>query len=323
MNHKNILKIFCKIVISTILIIILCSRIDINLFAGEISKINIGVFAFSLFCYLGSLLLGAIKWQLLLKNVSLVCLLKIMFTSQFYATVLPGQLFGEASKVVSLHKENKTDEEITASVIIDKVIGLIAVIVLGMIGIVFTEIDQIKKYRIFFIVIFIVLMSILLLPKLGIVAQGILYFSGKLQKAKSKQIQKLALIFLKFYDAWNAYVKNIKILVIAIFLGLFVQLMGIFQEYGIGESLGVQVSIYEYFWIYAALSFLLLLPISFAGLGVREISLVGFLGIFGVSKESAITLSAVMLSSQLIGAMMGGIIILCELVKDIIRGDYK
>ena len=57
---------------------------------------------------------------------------------------------------------------------------------------------------------------------------------------------------------------------------------------------------------------LLLLPISYAGIGVRDASLIGFLSLYSVDGEMAVTISILMLSSQLIMAILAGIMILCK-----------
>lgn len=319
MNFKNVFKWMLKIVVSIMLIAVLCANADVEIIINKISELGVGIFVFSFISYLIVVLFSAIKWKLLLSDVSLWILIKIMFTAQFYSTILPGQLFGEASKVLYLHKENKSDEEITASVIVDKIIGLISVAFLGVIGMALTRINQLQSFRIFFLVVFIILVLMLLSPRIKILAKWILVIITKLRESKIMLLKKIAQVFSKIYETWNEYVKDINTLIIAVFLGVIVQFAGIVQEYGIGVCLGFYVPVYEFFWIYATLSLLLLLPVSFAGLGVREVSLVGLLGLFGVSKEHAITLSVIMVSSQLIGAMIGGIIIIYEQIVNVIR----
>ena len=130
-----------------------------------------------------------------------------------------------------------------------------------------------------------------------------------------KYIKKLSSISSNFYEAWKKYVSNYKSILLAIIIGGIVQLAGIIQEYGIGIALNINIPFCEYFWIYATLSLLLLIPISFAGFGVREISLVGLLSIYEVSKEYAITISFIMASAQLMVALIGGIIVFLRQVK--------
>ena len=61
-------------------------------------------------------------------------------------------------------------------------------------------------------------------------------------------------------------------------------------------------------WIRAALDLLLILPISIAGLGVRDVSLVAMLNHFGVAPTAALAFSFVLLARTLFVALLGGLV---------------
>jgi len=58
-------------------------------------------------------------------------------------------------------------------------------------------------------------------------------------------------------------------------------------------------------WICAAICVLGRVPISVANLGVREITLVGFLGIYGVEKSQALLMSMILFSALVLMAIIG------------------
>ena len=60
------------------------------------------------------------------------------------------------------------------------------------------------------------------------------------------------------------------------------------------------------------LTIILFLPISISGLGIRETTLIGFLGSLGVTSEKAVALSVLMLFIQILCAMLGGIMLFME-----------
>jgi hypothetical protein len=60
-------------------------------------------------------------------------------------------------------------------------------------------------------------------------------------------------------------------------------------------------------WICAAIFVLGRIPISMANLGVREVTLVGILGIYGVEKSQALLMSMIIFSSLIFMAVIGAI----------------
>lgn len=58
--------------------------------------------------------------------------------------------------------------------------------------------------------------------------------------------------------------------------------------------------------MYASVSVLMLLPISVAGIGLREGGYVGLLALFGVSSDTSLALSFTFLGYALFGALLGG-----------------
>ena len=64
-------------------------------------------------------------------------------------------------------------------------------------------------------------------------------------------------------------------------------------------------------WLCAIVYVLGKVPISVANLGVREVTLVGLLGAYGVAKPAALLMSMTLFSAVLFKAALGG---LCQLV---------
>ena len=76
----------------------------------------------------------------------------------------------------------------------------------------------------------------------------------------------------------------------------------------IAYSFNLSISFIDWCWIWAILSLVLFLPITVAGLGLREGTLVGILGTFGVKPEIALALSFSLLGLQVALAILGGLI---------------
>jgi glycosyltransferase 2 family protein len=89
-------------------------------------------------------------------------------------------------------------------------------------------------------------------------------------------------------------------------LSVLRNLMVLLQAYVLALAFGLSLSIATIGWVWSFTAILVMLPVSFAGLGVREASLIVLLAPFGVAETSAVGLSLLWLSSLLIAAVLGG-----------------
>ncbi|MCC5816436.1 MAG: flippase-like domain-containing protein, partial [Leptospira sp.] len=110
---------------------------------------------------------------------------------------------------------------------------------------------------------------------------------------------------LKILDHW-VLIQSQKIKFLGnLSLGVLFQFLAVYINYYVGLELGISVSLFDWFWIFGLISLALFLPITYAGLGIREGSMVGLLGIFSVDPEKAIALSFLILALQLTGVFVG------------------
>lgn len=72
-------------------------------------------------------------------------------------------------------------------------------------------------------------------------------------------------------------------------------------------AVGIHVSLLALGWIRSFMALALMLPIAFAGIGVREATLLLALEPYGVAAQSAIALSALLLARYLLAALGGGL----------------
>jgi uncharacterized protein (TIRG00374 family) len=73
-------------------------------------------------------------------------------------------------------------------------------------------------------------------------------------------------------------------------------------------SLGLQITLLDALWINVLTYLAILLPISIAGLGVREAAVILALGPLGIGTESAIALAVLMFAATLLNAVIGGVL---------------
>lgn len=303
---KSKIKQLIKILISLLLMFFLVRNIDFYEIKSIIVSINLKVVFIAVFLYLISVIINAVKWHVLLPNTSLRFLIFLSFRSQLYSTVLPGQLFGEASKLTLWRDKNEDLMRVTASVVFDKITGMMGQIVLAIVGFYFSNVGRrIEAVKYFWI--------------LGILFLLLVLISGE------KHISRIITRFIDFiktkhhtfglkldelYSAWRKFSVDKRILLKSIAWGAVNQFVGIAMVWCVSTSLNLNVSIIDFCWIMPMLSFVLLLPISFAGIGLRDASLTSMLSIYGVSLGASVILSSVLLLGQVVASAVGGVMVL-------------
>ena len=76
----------------------------------------------------------------------------------------------------------------------------------------------------------------------------------------------------------------------------------------LARSLSIDVSFAYLIVVVPVALFVQMLPVSIYGIGIRESAMVAMLGLAGVSTESAISLSILMLAVQIGGSFPGGLL---------------
>jgi uncharacterized membrane protein YbhN (UPF0104 family) len=74
----------------------------------------------------------------------------------------------------------------------------------------------------------------------------------------------------------------------------------------LARSIGVDLPLLTATWITAAVYAVVLLPISVAGVGVREVTLTRSLGLLGLNPSLAVALSILLFADPIINALIGG-----------------
>ena len=97
-----------------------------------------------------------------------------------------------------------------------------------------------------------------------------------------------------------------------IFYSLFIHLINIVVIYILAVDLGIAISFLASFVLFPIVILFMLVPISIAGWGVREGAMVIFLGLVGISSESALAVSLLYGIILTIVGLAGGILWLIE-----------
>jgi len=294
---KNILK----FAVSFLLIYLFLSKIQLASVFSDLKTIPPGTIILVLILNLIAILISIWKWHILLPRISFREISLANLAGRFYSFILPGQILGEAAKIYHITSGQAIKEKIVASVIVDKLNGVLAILVLGLVGLLFT----VKNFGWFFFLLGLLLLFIVFLFSLRI---KIVYDFLFRLFVKFKKLGEVLL-------SWREYSNRVDLMLFNFILGLAFQFIGVYAIFLAAQELNLQVSFLALCWVFAAVSAAMLIPVTIAGLGVREGSFIALLGLVGVSQEKALALALVLFAIQIFDAGLGALAFLYKLCQ--------
>jgi uncharacterized protein (TIRG00374 family) len=271
---------------------------------------NILSFSFLTMVYVGplyflSLLVSVFKWRLLLPLHDFRSLLFVSLIGQFYSTVLPGQIAGEIAKVFYLGKSQDDSEQVAASVIVDKLTGVLGLLIVASGGAITSSYQVpivIPLSLVVFTIIFLIILFFLKLP----IAYQVIVKIIRQTALRCPRFNQFMLQVIRILDVWAQFLANPFRLIYVFFLGASFQVICIWINILLAQDLGIKIPFSEWCWIFGLVSIAVLFPISIGGIGVREGVFAGVLSLQGVPVEKSIALSFAVFGVSLIGALIGG-----------------
>ncbi len=308
---KKNLQLLIKILISFTFLFLVFRKIDTSMLLETLRGcyLPIALFALTILVLLSFLL--ALRWFVLLKNhirsdkLGYMNLWKLTMVGILFNNFLPTGSGGDIAKVFYLVKGEEKKLLIGSSVLIDRFIGAITVITMGVCAGLFTpHIPLQTKY------LLIILMACLLFI--------LLFFSKKrfasVLSAPFKNLlpKRLRMNLKNIYDAFNKYLSSGRRFLQAMVVSFILQSISIFTNYLMGLALlwgqGTVPGI-SLFYIYVPLIWTSTLIPSLGGLGIREFTYVYFFA-GHMGEENAFALSILFLLSVIVQSIIGAVILL-------------
>lgn len=259
------------------------------------------------FIYLKSVRLGLLtRKQGLLISFNRLFVVNLIV--KFYLLFLPGTLIGSGIRWAKISPSGKSAESL-AAIAFNRFIETFLVIITGIFWFV-AGIGQ-KTIDIFVLLAFFLCIVIawLLFIKLSI-------YLAKWFESKPETITEHP----SWQFIWNYLKRTIKSLSIyagltyqelflLICIGILAYLVGLISYIFIARSTGIDISVYNLGWTRSAILLAALAPISIAGgLGIREVSLVVMLSLYGVEAEVALAFSLLLFTRNIFLSLIGGIL---------------
>lgn len=290
-----------KVVISTALMGFLLWSTPLSEVIANLKAVDHGPIAFSVLVSFAAWGLSALRLWVLLPEYPFRRILSNTFIGLYYGTLLPGQVAGDLVKAYKLSKEQVTPGRAIAATALDRVIGICALLALGSIAAFFTP-GLSTPVELGSLVI-----------ALGAFASTCLLLSKRFLHSVGRFIQsvpvleKLTLV-KRFISGLLSISATPRELGSNLLIGLGFHALCVALHAFSAAALGIDLPLATWCFVYAAVSVIVLLPISIAGLGLREGGYIGLLGLFNVAPDKAFSLSIIFLCYSLLGALAGWVV---------------
>lgn len=283
------------------------SHADLSLVVSNILSVQTSRLLCSLFLYFLAHYINSLKWHLLLRQYNLLKLFRLTLVAQYYSLLLPGQMAGEVVKAYRLGKGNTDAERVAASVLVDRLTGLIGLLLVGVAGLFWTE-ASVPQPLVWglggtIVVGVAILYSVQFRWLIGLINLLLRSLENSLPATAKLTGQSRLLL-----NEWRKYLKRPATLLCSVALGVIFQLTAVWITQILAAGFNIFLSLSDWCWIFATVSLALFLPVTIGGIGIREGAFLVLLGWLAVPAEQALALSLSLFGLQVIGATVGGIL---------------
>ena len=294
-----------RLVITAAILAYLLRSIDLGAAVHAMLRVNPWWFAFTLLLVAIDRVVMAIRWLLLLRaagvDIRAASALRIFLTSSFVGSFLPAGVGADAARAYEVASRTSRGSQAVASVGIDRVLGLVAIAILGIAGLAGWAQHVEPQLRV----------RLMAAAALGGAATLAIFWVDKLARAclpARWQGTRWGWRVLRLGDAIGAYRQHPKVLLQVTALSIAVQLVRVFQGYGLGRGLGIQVDLAYYLVFMPVAMLVLLLPVSISGFGLPQAAIVWLLRPVGVPDAESLALSTLLIVIGIIGNLPGALL---------------
>ena len=242
------------------------------------------------------------RWFVLLRAsetaVSLKSAAWIYLVSSFLGSFLPAGVGGDAARAYTLSHRTAQGSEAVASVAVDRMAGMLSIVLLGVAGLLLWTGRVDGDVR----------QSVLVLGAIVASAIGLVVWADRalrLLMPRGLHETRAGARLIRLVDAMARYRRRPLALTLVMTLSFGVQLLRILQAYLLGVGLGLTVPV-GYYLVFMPIGLLmLLLPVSVSGFGLPQGVIVWLLRPVGVPDAHSFALSTLIILTGLAGNLPG------------------
>lgn len=252
-------------------------------------------------------LVSAIRWRGLLAaqdvDASIPFLFNSYVVSAFFNNLLPSTIGGDAVRAYDSWRLGQSKSDAVAVVFVDRFLGILVLMFFALVAILFssTITEEAPSLYLWIVIgaVGVVVISWIMFvpsPRLPRLIER-LPLPGKIK-------DKLANIVRAFL----AFQGKKRVLAVALFWSAVLQANVVLHYWLISEAMGLGVPWYNFFLIVPLATFVMMIPISINGLGLRETVFAFFFAPFGVANSAAVAFSWIVYGMVVLLGVIGGVV---------------
>ncbi|MBP9711137.1 MAG: flippase-like domain-containing protein [Candidatus Pacebacteria bacterium] len=304
-------KFVIKLVITGLVLFLLFSAVDIKAVGAHITDVSLGTIALAGLCYIAATLISTVRWALLLRvqGVSLPFrhLIAYNVSYTFYSLVLPGgKVAAEAVRVYQIARDAKDDDvrgKVIFPTLLDRASAVFAAAIVAITYFAFAGAEALAELPTWFPYAAIVLIILIVLSVFLPVEKILKPLFGMPSQGKTSSTLASLTAALQIYRTHPFILGATAALS---FLMLATISVGVWV---IAASLGYYLPFVLIFGIFSTSMVAAFLPLTVAGVGIREGTFAYVLAAASsVSIEAALSISLIALISSHIVTLCGGLV---------------
>jgi len=252
--------------------------------------------------------LMAYRWVTLLCTIPpsgqppLSEIIRIFFVSTFVGTFLPASVGADAVRAYSTTRLRVRGSDAVASVFMDRMLGVASVLIAAVVGLTLARDLAANGTIVVALAVSAGLCGVTLLVVFSegaaALASGLVAWLPRGLREPGHQV----VAAIGRYKRHHAQLANVLLCSIA------VQGLRIVQAYYLGWSLGLTVPLAAYVAFVPLILLVMLLPVTFNGIGTSQAAFVWFFGRAGVASPAAFALSILFVALGVVGNLPGGLL---------------
>lgn len=285
-----------KLLISIALVGFILYKVDAGAVWNIIQNANLLYIAIGLVFLLLSQSLASFRWFLIMRLMHYPHKFLFYFKSYFKGTlfnqVLPTSIGGDAYRIAEVHSKGGRVRDAFYGVFIDRVVGLLGLLILSLSANLY-ESDLLPN-------------DIFYLVNLILIAGFIGFFLLiALHKIPFFENYKLTHPIYELSKNFRLIYKTPKRISVQLFLSIMIHLLALVTFYSLGQAVGIKEPPSTYLALIPLVVLLTILPISFAGWGIREGALIALFMLIGIDQDLVLAMSLIYGILLIVAALPG------------------
>jgi uncharacterized protein (TIRG00374 family) len=291
--------------ISLLVLIIVIASVGVERLWTVLMSVNLSWFLVALAIHFSGVVIRTFRWAILVKSldvhVSFGRLFYLYMAGTFFNTFLPTGIGGDVVKIIDLAPESGGARAFS-TVFADRLTGILGTSLVALCVAIVDPADVPPPVVALVIVVTGgILLATLLLTQQKLIDRVMRHVPGWSKLLGKAKVRKI-------YEALTSY--SLGAIARSTLISLPFTLTLIATHYALALSLGLIVPV-QYFALFIPLTALVqILPISFNGLGVREVTFQALFSTVGVAGEQAVAISLLYYILRVITGLIGGLMYL-------------